>query len=90
MAKLPEHEQPQLLRELLVLWLMDTVSILSTCLSAPPNLPLTRQQLLLVGQARTVSGLVERVSALLVGSLSGGRLLDRVVTTVEATVGSDR
>lgn len=27
------------LREVLVLWLMDTVSILSTCLSAPPGLP---------------------------------------------------
>ncbi|WP_443066159.1 phosphotransferase [Streptomyces sp. NBC_00523] len=42
-ATLPEHDQPRGLRELLLLWLMDTVSILSTCLSAPPGLPLTRQ-----------------------------------------------
>ncbi|TXR99726.1 hypothetical protein EAO73_27595 [Streptomyces sp. col6] len=85
-----EREQPRRLREVLVLWLMDTVSILSTCLSAPPGLPLTRQQQFLVTQAPIVAGLVERVSALLVGSLSGARLLDRVLSTIDAAAGSAR
>lgn len=38
-AALPEHERTGRLREVMVLWLMDTVSILSTCLSAPTGLP---------------------------------------------------
>ncbi|MFD5790490.1 hypothetical protein ACFWH1_28190 [Streptomyces sp. NPDC127037] len=85
-----EREQQRRLREVLVLWLMDTVSILSTCLSAPPGLPLPRQQQFLVTQAPVVAGLVERVSALLVGSLSGARLLDRVLSTIDAAAGSAR
>lgn len=89
-AALPAHDRTARLREVLVLWLMDTVSILSTCLSAPPGLPLAPHQQALVAQARTVAGVVDRVSALLVGSLAGPRLLDVVFSEVEHTAGSAR
>ncbi|MFJ3083417.1 hypothetical protein ACIPJG_27155 [Streptomyces halstedii] len=89
-AALPERDRAARLREVLVLWLMDTVSILSTCLSAPPGLPLAPHQQALVAQARTVAGVVDRVSALLVGSLAGPRLLDVVFSEVEYTAGSAR
>ncbi|MFJ2017041.1 MULTISPECIES: hypothetical protein [Streptomyces] len=89
-AALPERERAAWLREVLVLWLMDTVSILSTCLSAPPGLPLAPHQQSLVAQARTVAGVVDRVSALLVGSMAGPRLLDAVFSEVEHTAGSAR
>ncbi|MBB4792155.1 hypothetical protein [Streptomyces nodosus] len=89
-AALPERERAARLREVLVLWLMDTVSILSTCLSAPPGLPLAPHQQALVAQARTVAGVVDRVSALLVGSMAGPRLLDAVFSEVEHTAGSAR
>ncbi|MEU2248149.1 hypothetical protein [Streptomyces sp. NPDC019224] len=89
-ATLPEHEHSRRLREVLVLWLMDTVSILSTCLSAPPGLPLAPHQQALVAQARTVAGVVDRASALLVGSMTGPRLLDAVFSEVEHTARSAR
>ncbi|MFE4830235.1 hypothetical protein [Streptomyces sp. NPDC056672] len=90
MAALPGHESARRLREVLVLWLVDTVNILSTCLSAPPGLPLTPHQQDLVGEARTVAGIVHRVSALLTGAMAGPRLLDAVVSEVEHTAGSGR
>ncbi|MFJ8862092.1 hypothetical protein ACIRD8_27125 [Streptomyces sp. NPDC102451] len=89
-AALPEHEKVPRLREVMVLWLMDTVSILSTCLSASPGLPLTSLQRTLVVKARAVAGIVDRVSALLVGTTSGPRLLDAVFSEVEHTCGSAR
>ncbi|WP_338485176.1 hypothetical protein VM636_18400 [Streptomyces sp. SCSIO 75703] len=89
-AALPERERAARLREVLVLWLMDTVSILSTCLSAPQGLPLASHQQALVAQARTVAGVVDRVSALLVGSMAGPRLLDAVFSEVEHTAGNAR
>jgi hypothetical protein len=89
-ATLPPCNQEAGLREVLVLWLMDTVSILSTCLSAPPGLPLAPHQQDLVAQARTVAGVVDRVSALLVGSMAGPRLLDAVFSELERTAGRAR
>lgn len=56
------------LRELLLLWLMDTVNILTTYLSAPAGLPLPWHAKAVLCQARTVSALVERVS----GELAAG------------------
>lgn len=87
-AALPGHERAARLREVMVLWLMDTVNILSTCLSAPKDLPLTRHQHSLVAQAREVARIVDRVSALLTGSMAGPRLLDALFSEVEHTVGS--
>ncbi|MFG2722805.1 phosphotransferase [Streptomyces sp. NPDC048416] len=75
------------LRELLVLWLMDTVSILSTCLSAPPDLPLANHQISLLAMARMVARMVDAASALLVGSTAGFRLLDVVVDQVDMVAG---
>ncbi|XXZ51733.1 hypothetical protein AAGT00_28115 [Streptomyces cavourensis] len=73
------------LREVMVLWLMDTVNILSTCLSAPADLQLAGSQQVLVSQARRIAAVVERVTGLLVGSASGLSLLDAVVHEVEHT-----
>ncbi|MEW2128693.1 hypothetical protein AB0891_33900 [Streptomyces sp. NPDC007259] len=89
-SALRDRERTGWLREVMVLWLMDTVSILTTCLSAPAGLPLAPHQRTLVAQARTVAGIVDRVSALLVGSVAGPRLLDSVFSEVEYTAGSAR
>ncbi len=78
------------LREVMVLMLMDTVSILSTCLSAPPDLPLTVHQQSLITQARRIARIVDRGSALLFGSMAGPRLLDAIFAEVEHTAGSPR
>ncbi|MFC9426731.1 hypothetical protein [Streptomyces sp. NPDC056987] len=84
-AVLPEHESTRRLREVMVLWLMDTVSILSTCLSAPPGLPLAPHQQSLVAHAGTVARILDRASALLTGATAGPRLLDTVFSEVEWT-----
>ncbi|MGW5925213.1 phosphotransferase [Streptomyces anulatus] len=73
------------LREVMVLWLMDTVNILSTCLSAPADLPLTSNQQALVSEAHRIAAVAERVSGLLIGSASGLDLLDAVFHEVEHT-----
>ncbi|MFB8124662.1 hypothetical protein ACFVG1_32485 [Streptomyces bacillaris] len=79
------RDQADRLREVMVLWLMDTVNILSTCLSAPSDFPLTSSQQVLVSQARRIAAVVERVSGLLIGSASGPGLLDGVFHEVEHT-----
>ncbi|WP_406067344.1 hypothetical protein OG372_01630 [Streptomyces sp. NBC_01020] len=84
------RQRAERLREVLVLWLMDTVNILTTCLSAPAGLPLAPHQQTLVNQAWPVAALVDRVSALLVGSMAGPRLLDVVLGEVEHRAGSYR
>lgn len=89
-AALPEYERAVRLREVLALMLMDTVSILSTCLSAPPDLPLAVQQQSLVARARTVAGIADRGTALLTGTMAGPRLLDAIFAEVEHTAGSIR
>ncbi|MFC9746851.1 hypothetical protein [Streptomyces niveus] len=89
-SAVPAHERAGWLREVLVLWLMDTVSILSTCLSAPHGLPLAPQQQALVAQAHTVAGIVHRVSGLLTGTMAGPQLLDVVFSEVEHTTRNTR
>ncbi len=78
-------DRAERLREVMVLWLMDTVNILSTCLSAPPAFPLTSSQQALVLRARRVAAVVERGSGLLIGSASGLSLLDAIFSEVENT-----
>ncbi|MFF0626758.1 hypothetical protein [Streptomyces sp. NPDC004296] len=51
------------LRELLVLWLMDTVNIMTTYLSAPAALPLPATGLELLNRAAKLGGLLDEVSA---------------------------
>lgn len=50
------------LRELLTLWMMDTVNILSTCLSSPASLPLPPSAEALVRRAGPVCRMVDRIS----------------------------
>ncbi|MEV4879840.1 hypothetical protein [Streptomyces cyaneofuscatus] len=83
-------DRAERLREVMVLWLMDTVNILSTCLSASADFPLTSSQQVLVSQARRIAAVVERVSGLLVGSASGLSLLDAVFHEVEHTAPDPR
>ncbi|WP_228995189.1 hypothetical protein [Streptomyces sp. DH8] len=78
-------DRAERLREVMVLWLMDTVNILSTCLSAPAGLPLTSNQQALVREAHRIAAVAERVSGLLIGSASGLNLLDAVFHEVEYT-----
>ncbi|MFC8829652.1 hypothetical protein ACFT9I_30440 [Streptomyces sp. NPDC057137] len=86
-SAVPAHERAGWLREVLVLWLMDTVNILSTGLSAPRGLPLAPRQRALVAQAHAVAGIVHRVSGLLTGTMAGPRLLELVFSEVEHTTG---
>ncbi|MEU1375963.1 hypothetical protein ABZ442_20225 [Streptomyces triculaminicus] len=53
------------LRQLLVLWLMDTVNILTTYLTAPAGLPLPDQGLRVAARAEAVGTFLDRVSAAL-------------------------
>lgn len=84
-AAVPERDRMAHLREVLILWLMDTVFVLSALLSAPPGFPLTPRGQALVARARAVAGVVDRASALLVGSMAGIRLLDAAFAEVEHT-----
>ncbi|MFJ4702765.1 hypothetical protein ACIP5N_31895 [Streptomyces sp. NPDC088768] len=90
MHAVPAHDRTQMLRTVVALWLMDTVNILSTCLSAPLALPLAPHQTALVAHARTVASTIDRASALLLGTMAGPRLLDAVFSEVGHTTGSLR
>ncbi|MFD3848212.1 hypothetical protein ACFWVB_20270 [Streptomyces microflavus] len=82
----PAFERVARLREVMVLWVMDTVSTLATYLSAPAGFPLSDAQMVILSQARRVATLTERVSGLLIGSSSGLDLLETVFHEVEHTV----
>ncbi|MFI8966984.1 hypothetical protein ACIGO8_33295 [Streptomyces sp. NPDC053493] len=53
------------LRQLTVMWLMDTTNILSTYLSAPPGLPLAPHAAAAVSRARQVCDMLDRSTAAL-------------------------
>ncbi len=72
------------LRDLMALWLMDTVNILSTYLSAPSALPLPRQGLALAARAVEVCRLVESVSAVLVTGTEPNRAWDSMMESAVA------
>ncbi|MFD9422325.1 MULTISPECIES: hypothetical protein [unclassified Streptomyces] len=84
-AHRPKAERLEQIREVMVLSLMDLLNILSTCLSAPADLPLTASQRALVSYGRRIATVIERVSGLLIGSMSGLGLLDAVFAEVENT-----
>jgi hypothetical protein len=50
-------------RKLVLLWLCDTVNIVTTYLSAPPKLPLPPHAVAVLAHARTLWTLVDRLSA---------------------------
>ncbi|MFF8317915.1 hypothetical protein ACF06V_12195 [Streptomyces bobili] len=60
---LPARARGSWLRELLVLWLMDSVNILTTYLSAPAALPLPGRGSALVGRAVDLSRMVDQFSS---------------------------
>ncbi|MFG2322891.1 hypothetical protein [Streptomyces sp. NPDC048568] len=74
------------LRHLLVLWLMDTLNILTTYLSAPAALPLPRLAVALVKRAVPVCSLVDAVSADLLDPTGrrgrGDRTLARIAEVI--------
>ncbi|MGA5202835.1 hypothetical protein [Streptomyces variegatus] len=75
------RERRPWLRHLLTLWLMDTLNITTTYLSAPAALPLPRLGLTLVERALPVCLLVDAVSADLLDPAArgmGDRTLDRI------------
>ncbi|MDT0319287.1 hypothetical protein [Streptomyces millisiae] len=56
------------LRDLITLWMMDTLNIVSTYLTAPPGLPLPAQATAAIDHAVPLAALVQRVA----GELAGG------------------
>ncbi|MDT0441423.1 hypothetical protein [Streptomyces johnsoniae] len=72
------------LHQLLVLWLMDTVNVLSTYLSAPASLPLPPQAARLVQRAVEVSNLAESVSADLVTGAEPHQAWERMIDRAAA------
>ncbi|MFZ4234993.1 hypothetical protein ACOZGD_07345 [Streptomyces murinus] len=62
-VRLSEQERPLWLANVVTLWLMDTVNILSSYLSAPSALPLPHQGLALMERAVPVCSFIDTVSA---------------------------
>ncbi|MFI2431576.1 hypothetical protein [Streptomyces sp. NPDC018693] len=83
MAQLSRQARCVWLRELLTLWLMDTVNILTTYLSAPAALPLPAQGLALVARAVEIGTLADTVSADLANGAGLGGVWER---TLEQTL----
>ncbi|MGW4821723.1 phosphotransferase [Streptomyces sp. NPDC004227] len=75
------------LRELLIVWLMDTVNILTTFLSAPSTLPLPPRGRPLVERAVVVCTMADRISTALGGSLDAHRVWDTALGEIKAVAG---
>ncbi|WP_225846944.1 hypothetical protein [Streptomyces sp. HPF1205] len=71
------------LREVLTLWLMDTINILTTYLSAPSTLPLPAQAMALIGRAETVCALVDAISGDLAVNADPAAVWDRALERIE-------
>ncbi|MBT2511327.1 hypothetical protein J7I98_37030 [Streptomyces sp. ISL-98] len=84
MDVLPASARRAWLRELLVLWLMDSVNILTTYLSAPAALPLPDQGLALVGRAVDLCRMTEQISAELAAGTDAPAVWDRALGLAEA------
>ncbi|MBZ6142497.1 aminoglycoside phosphotransferase family protein [Streptomyces olivaceus] len=63
MEDLPLKARRSWLAEVLLLWLMDSVNILTTYLSAPAELPLPHQGTALVGRTADLCQMLDRISA---------------------------
>ncbi|MFC8723793.1 hypothetical protein [Streptomyces bacillaris] len=83
LSALSREKRDAWLRQVLVLWLMDLVTLLSACLCAPPGFLLTLPQEQLVGRALRVTAIADRVSGYLTGSKGGLDLLYAVVRELE-------
>ncbi|MGT2531594.1 hypothetical protein ACU4GG_34500 [Streptomyces nojiriensis] len=83
--RLTPAERAAWLRQLVVLWLMDTVNIFTTYLTAPTGLPLPESARTLIAQAPVVCTLLDRVSALLAAVSMDGRTVWRLALDHAAT-----
>lgn len=83
--RLTPAERAAWLRQLVVLWLMDTVNIFTTYLTAPTGLPLPESARTLIAQAPAVCTLLDRVSALLAAVSMDGRTVWRLALDHAAT-----
>ncbi|MET7532775.1 hypothetical protein [Streptomyces goshikiensis] len=84
-CRLTPAERAAWLRQLVVLWLMDTVNIFTTYLTAPTGLPLPESARTLIAQAPAVCTLLDRVSALLAAVSMDGRTVWRLALDHAAT-----
>jgi hypothetical protein len=75
------------LRELLIVWLMDTVNILTTFLSAPATLPLPPRGRPLVERAAAVCTLADRISTVLGSGMDAHRVWDTALGETKAVAG---
>ncbi|MFI0934552.1 hypothetical protein ACH4RG_22880 [Streptomyces sp. NPDC021019] len=82
---LPRGERLDQVREVMVLWLMDTAALLATCLSVPADYPVTAHQEQVVRHARRIATVLDRVSGLLIGSMTGAGLLDAIFGEFDQT-----
>ncbi|MGW3459256.1 phosphotransferase, partial [Streptomyces olivaceoviridis] len=74
------------LRDVLVLWLMDSVNILTTYLSAPAELPLPAQGTALVGRAVALARMLDRISTDLTSASDTGAVWDGALDYAQAVV----
>ncbi|MFG3406495.1 hypothetical protein [Streptomyces sp. NPDC048142] len=84
-AALPKAQRTDRLREVMILWLMDTMNYLTSCLSAPSGFPLSAHQRTLVSHGLRVATVADRASGLLIGSMTGVGLIDAIFSEVEHT-----
>lgn len=75
------------LRELLIVWLMDTVNILTTFLSAPAALPLPPRGRPLVERAVAVCTMADRISTALSSGLDVNSMWDTALAQAKAVAG---
>ncbi|MER5380773.1 phosphotransferase [Streptomyces sp. NPDC002688] len=87
MRPMPPKAARSWLRELLIVWLMDTVNILTTFLSAPAVLPLPARGRPLVERAVTVCTMADRISTTLGGPLDVHRVWDTALAQAKAVAG---
>ncbi|MBL1101537.1 hypothetical protein JK363_33795 [Streptomyces sp. 205] len=84
MGGLPVKARRAWLRELLALWLMDSVNILTTYLSAPAELPLPAQGTALADRAVEVCRMVEQISTDLAAAGDTGAVWDSALGHAQA------
>lgn len=80
--RMPRAMAQRWLRELIVLWLMDSISLISTYLTAPQGLPLPRQGKAVVQHALLVASMLHKVTTVLDGFNGPGHLWDAAMSRV--------
>ncbi|MYV52212.1 hypothetical protein [Streptomyces sp. SID3212] len=90
MGMLTRQDRHFWVREVLALWLMDTVNVLTTCLSAPSALPLPEHGEALARRAAAVAALADRLSAHLVGATNDMVAWERSLATAAGVGGVGR